>query len=206
MAITWRLKELMTERGIRSSAELARRLRHLRGEASSLSDVQVYRLVEQGPSRLSIDMLDSLCVVLETTPAELLTRDVEGLPTSLLSTLLVASASSAAHENACAGRGAGMRFHPGDSFGKVLGWLWRTGRRDRAALLVHDYLAQMRVHNPHRVAGELLTWDDLKFGIRMALNPADVPIDRQDEFIEYLDKHVPGMFGQSVKALNDPND
>lgn len=205
MAITWRLKELMTDRGIRSSAELARRLRDLRGEDGSLSDVQVYRLVEQGPSRLSMDMLESLCVVLGTTPAELLTRDVVGLPSSMLGTFLAASAASAGHHNACAGRNASMRFHPGDPFGKALGWLWSTGRRDQAALLVADYLAEMRVHNPNRVEGELLTWDDLKFGIRMALNPNDVPLNEQDELIEHMDKHVPGLFGRPLDSLNDPN-
>lgn len=209
--IGWRLSELMRMRGIRSTAALHRKLSELRGEAPGLSKAQVYRLTEgRTPELLNLDTLGALCTALDTTPAELLTSDVAGVPNKVLDTLLGNFAGAAAHYTLCGVGPAAevdpMLVHPGDPFGQVVAWLWRTGRGPRAAQLVADYLAELRIHNPnHPAEGHRPTWSGLKYGIRMAINtPYELSRDDVDKLCAYLEANVPALYGTPLAELERP--
>ena len=66
---TWRLEELMHERGIHQITALKR---ELRSHGIDLSSSQVHRLVTQRPERLNLDVLAALCEILACSPAELI--------------------------------------------------------------------------------------------------------------------------------------
>lgn len=210
--IEWRLSELMRMRGIRSTAALRRRLAEHRGEAPGLSQAQVYRLTEgQRPELLNLDTLGALCTALDTTPAELLTSDVAGVPSKVLDILLIDFALATGHYKLCGpGQAAAdpnaKADNPGDPFGKVVAWLWRSGRAARAAQLVAEYLAEMRIHNPnHPAEGSRLTWSQLKQGIRTAINtPYDLSTDEVDELCAYLEANVPSYYGKPLVELEQP--
>jgi DNA-binding Xre family transcriptional regulator len=212
VTIDWRLSELMRMRGIRSTAALRRRLAERRGEVAGLSQAQVYRLTEgRSPELLNLETLGALCTALDTTPAELLTSDIDGVPNPVLDILLGHFAMATAHYKLCGyGRAAGgtdsMMGHPGDPFGTVVAWLWRSGRGGRAAQLVADYMAEMRVYNPHRPAeGDMLTWTELRNGIRMAINtPYQLTTDEVDELCASLDVNVPIRYGKPLAELEQP--
>ncbi len=59
-------------------------------------------------------------------------------------------AAASADYNLCSGQrgGTSLMLHPGDPFGKVLAWLWRSGRSQHAVVFVADYLSEMRNHSP----------------------------------------------------------
>lgn len=212
MMIDWRLPELMRMRGLKSTAALYRRLVERRGAAAGLSQAQVYRLADGGPELLNLSTLEALCTTLDVTPAELLTNDIAGVPNSLLSTLLVGFALSTAHSNLCghhryrAGQPNVMMSHPGDSFGKVLAWLWRSGREQEAVTLVADLLAEMRQHNPYAPEpGGRLVWKDLAMGIRQAINaPYDLSKDQVDDLLAHLEAKVPAFYGTTLAELSTP--
>lgn len=67
---TWRLAELMAARGLHNTTDLI----PLLGERGiSLSRPQVYRLVNQRPERVSLQMVAALCDIFECTAADLVT-------------------------------------------------------------------------------------------------------------------------------------
>lgn len=67
--VYWRLREVMTERGVRSVAAL-RRL--LKDHYPFISEVQLGRVVGQLPERLNMALLIALCHALECSPGDLL--------------------------------------------------------------------------------------------------------------------------------------
>ena len=70
MALEWRLRRVMAERGIWTGAELARLLWEKAGyrlTAPSISD-----LMSRQPRQLKMDTLDALCTALDCSPGELL--------------------------------------------------------------------------------------------------------------------------------------
>lgn len=210
--IDWRLSELMRMRGIRSTAALHRRLAERTGEAPGLSQAQVYRLTEgPAPALLNLDTLGALCAALDTTPAELLTRDVAGVQVEVLDVLLDYLPMANAHYKLCGyGRRADvddpMMEHPGDPFGNVLAWLWRSGRSVRATQLVADYLTEMRRLNPnHPAEGSRLTWSRLRRGIRMAINtPYKLTEAELDALCTHLDETVADFCGAPLAELERP--
>ncbi len=69
MKASWKLRELLEQRCIHSTAEL---LPKLAERGVHLSRMQVYRLVSQVPQRLSMDALAALCDILDCTPNDLI--------------------------------------------------------------------------------------------------------------------------------------
>lgn len=65
----WHLRELMAERGMFQTTELAAPLAE-RGVA--LSPAQIHRLVTQTPERLNLHVLVALCDVLDCVPGDLI--------------------------------------------------------------------------------------------------------------------------------------
>lgn len=70
----WRLREVMATRGLFTASDLAPLLAQ---RGIELSSVQIWRLVTQIPERLSLPVLAALCDILDTTPADLITTQVE---------------------------------------------------------------------------------------------------------------------------------
>jgi len=67
---TWRLSELMAARGLHNTTDL---IPLLAERDITLSRPQVYRLVNQRPERMSLQVVAALCDIFECTPADLLT-------------------------------------------------------------------------------------------------------------------------------------
>ncbi|MGC5617729.1 helix-turn-helix domain-containing protein [Georgenia sp. Z1491] len=66
----WRLAELMAARGLHNTTEL---IPLLNERDITLSRPQVYRLVNQRPERISLQVLAALCDIFDCTPADLVT-------------------------------------------------------------------------------------------------------------------------------------
>lgn len=66
----WRLAELMAARGLHNTTEL---IPLLNERDITLSRPQVYRLVNQRPERVSLQVVAALCDIFECTPADLVT-------------------------------------------------------------------------------------------------------------------------------------
>lgn len=71
---TWRLRELMANRGKFTATKLVPLLRE---RGVDLSASQVHRLVSGTPERLSLQVLSALCDILSCTPAELVVTTAE---------------------------------------------------------------------------------------------------------------------------------
>ena len=67
---TWRLAELMAARGLHNTTDL---IPLLAERDITLSRPQVYRLVNQRPERMSLQVVAALCDIFQCTPADLLT-------------------------------------------------------------------------------------------------------------------------------------
>lgn len=67
---TWRLPELMAARGLHNTTELVPLLAE---RGIELSRVQVYRLVNQRPERVSLQLLAALCDVFQCEVSDLVT-------------------------------------------------------------------------------------------------------------------------------------
>jgi DNA-binding Xre family transcriptional regulator len=65
----WRLREVMAQRGLWATTDLAPLLVE---RGIDLSPAQVYRLVAQRPERLSLATLAAICDALECTPNDLI--------------------------------------------------------------------------------------------------------------------------------------
>lgn len=65
----WRLREVMAQRGLWATTDLAPLLDE---RGIELSPAQVYRLVAQRPERLSLATLAAICDALECTPNDLI--------------------------------------------------------------------------------------------------------------------------------------
>lgn len=69
MGYRWRLREVMAERGMWKTTDLAPLLAE---RGIHLSAAQVYRLVAQVPERLSLPVLAALCDIFGCTPSDLI--------------------------------------------------------------------------------------------------------------------------------------
>jgi DNA-binding Xre family transcriptional regulator len=67
----WRLRELMAQRGMFVTADLAP---PLAAHGIKLSDSQVWRLITGRPERLNLRVLVVLCEILDCTPGDLIER------------------------------------------------------------------------------------------------------------------------------------
>jgi DNA-binding Xre family transcriptional regulator len=67
----WRLRELMAQRGMFVTADLAPLLA---AHGIKLSDSQVWRLITGRPERLNLRVLIVLCEILDCTPDDLIER------------------------------------------------------------------------------------------------------------------------------------
>lgn len=127
------------------------------------------------------------------------------VPSSLLDKLLVAEAVVSAHFQLCSplsDPSNELQKHPGDPFGEVIAWLWSSGQHHRCVQTITDYLAEMRIHNPHRPEeGRRLIWDDLKTGLRNATSHR-LDSNQINEMIAYVSDRVPRYFGESPTRLN----
>lgn len=70
----WRLPELMAARGLHNTTDLTPLLAE---RDVVLSRPQVYRLVNQRPERMSLQLIAALCDIFECTAADLLTTTAE---------------------------------------------------------------------------------------------------------------------------------
>lgn len=77
--LSWRLRNIMAERGLFQTTDLVAPLRE---QGIGLSREQIFRLVTQPPQRLNLEVLAALCAVLECTPSDLLqlTSNAEQAP------------------------------------------------------------------------------------------------------------------------------
>jgi DNA-binding Xre family transcriptional regulator len=69
MALKWRLRQVMAERGIWSGAELGRLLEQKAGY--SLSAPSISALLTEPPRQMKAQTMDALCTALDCTPADL---------------------------------------------------------------------------------------------------------------------------------------
>ena len=67
---TWRLAELMAARGLHNTTDL---IPLLAERDISLSRPQVYRVVNQRPERVALQLIAALCDIFDCTPADLIT-------------------------------------------------------------------------------------------------------------------------------------
>jgi DNA-binding Xre family transcriptional regulator len=72
----WRLRELMAQRGLFTTADLAPLLA---AHGIKLSDSQVWRLITGRPERLNLRVLVVLCEILDCGPGDLIER-IEAVP------------------------------------------------------------------------------------------------------------------------------
>jgi DNA-binding Xre family transcriptional regulator len=72
----WRLRELMAQRGLFTTADLAPLMA---AHGVKLSDSQVWRLITGRPERLNLRVLIVLCEILDCAPGDLIER-VEAAP------------------------------------------------------------------------------------------------------------------------------
>lgn len=80
MGIAWRLRQRMAERNMWLTTELHAALAEYASSTGgrTWSRPQIYRIVTGRPDRLSLDLLDALCGVLDCEPADLLVRTERG--------------------------------------------------------------------------------------------------------------------------------
>lgn len=69
MALEWRLRQMMAQRGIWSGAELGRLLEHKAGY--TLSAPSISALLTESPRQMKAQTMDALCTALECTPSDL---------------------------------------------------------------------------------------------------------------------------------------
>jgi hypothetical protein len=88
-------------------------------------------------------------------------------------------------------------FHPGDNFGKITYWLWRT---DKSALwrMMADYMAEVRLHNP-RAPEPALAFSKLLAGLKFAL-PSYVSAKESKLLVAEAAAKVPSYFGGDMEA------
>ncbi|MGL4177527.1 MAG: hypothetical protein ACRCSN_15785 [Dermatophilaceae bacterium] len=107
-------------------------------------------------------------------------------------------ATSAAHRLLCSPYHRLARegvAHPGDLYGKVLGWLWTSGQENRAIMLIVDLVGELRHHNPYVPED-----DRVAFSTVLAYLPLALPGDMNERFVQTLvnraKAEVPKFFGQ----------
>jgi putative transcriptional regulator len=69
MALKWRLRQVMAERGIWSGAELGRLMEQKAGY--KLSAPSLSALLTEQPKQMKAQTMDALCTALDCTPADL---------------------------------------------------------------------------------------------------------------------------------------
>jgi hypothetical protein len=92
-------------------------------------------------------------------------------------------------------RRLGRDLHPGELFGLVLTWLWRT-EPERAVGCVADLLAKTRYHADG--ADRTITLGDLLSGFRYALQ--DMSDDEAEALLDRLRSDVPAHFDADVTS------
>lgn len=118
----------------------------------------------------------------------------ESVMVKLLAHLAVSTADLYHHESGDPDR----VFHPGDAFGAVLAWLWRTGQETRAVQLVVDLTAELREHNPH-AGPPRLAFSRIVSGIGFSL-PNDFTGRQREDLTARLNADVPGWFSESIEV------
>lgn len=78
LVMRWRLRQLMSERGIYQTSELVPLLAE---RQVFLSRQYVHRLVTKAPQRINIDLLAALCDILDCSPSDLLELVTEAVQT-----------------------------------------------------------------------------------------------------------------------------
>lgn len=121
-------------------------------------------------------------------------------PSELIATLLANVATAQAEYALNYTRPSDHRFvHPGDTLGKIVAWLWTSGQKARLGLLMADYMAELRNHNPRRDLGNLITLDMILRGMPMAL-PTSFPDAEQSALIDHLRDVVPQFYGGDLSS------
>lgn len=69
MALEWRLRKVMADKGIWTGSELARLMKEKAGY--SLSAPSISALLTGDPKQMKAETMDALCTALECTPADL---------------------------------------------------------------------------------------------------------------------------------------
>lgn len=121
------------------------------------------------------------------------------MPSRVRSTLLTHLAISTAHQHFHESHEHETIYHPGDSFGAVLGWLWHSDQKPQAERLVVELTAELRVHNPH-VTSPRLTLDSILNGIGYAL-PNDVSSEERTALKDHMAVEVPKYFDDDVNLV-----
>jgi hypothetical protein len=88
-------------------------------------------------------------------------------------------------------------IHPGDHFGRVFAWVWRDDPNE-AMLMLADYLAVLRDHNPVADLDPPVRLDDILRGLRLAL-PDGFEEASYDAMVAQARQQVQGYYGA------DPN-
>lgn len=89
-------------------------------------------------------------------------------------------------------------MHLGDPFGRVFAWIWREDP-DQAMLLLADYLAVLRDHNPVADLDPPVRLDDVLRGLRPAL-PHDFSEADYHAVVTRARREVQGYYGADPNA------
>lgn len=125
-------------------------------------------------------------------------------PDKTFELMLNAMSRVTAHDAFCppgrTGHARGEIWHPGDAFGRVLSWLWKTGRTWDAVELVADLMLEARYHYPDRLDFRA-AFESLLEGIPLATSGTGWGVSDQvsDEMIETLRREVPKHYGQDLE-------
>jgi hypothetical protein len=81
-----------------------------------------------------------------------------------------------------------------DPVGAIFAWLWDTNR-DEAAIMIADYMAELRVHGELAEDGPTVSFEDFLRGLRRA-----IPRSFADkaEVTPYLRREVPQYYGRGL--------
>lgn len=88
--------------------------------------------------------------------------------------------------------------HPGDSFGRIVAWMWGQDR-DETMMFLADYLAELREHQPlARAITPPVSLEELLGGLRLAW-PGGVDDDPECEALaDYARHQVSRYYGNAV--------
>lgn len=95
--------------------------------------------------------------------------DHDGVPEQVLGAMMAGVAFQAAHltPEPTENHGPSSVFLPGESFGRVLAWLWRSGRHDEVLELVDSYMEglERRELQVTLLEGPVMLWNRLWDGM-----------------------------------------
>lgn len=116
----------------------------------------------------------------------------------VLETLLVGYAEAAANRILRDQPERDRWLHPGDDTGRVIAWLWRSGRADRLMLFLADLVAELRDHNVD-APDPKLRLDDLLRGLEWAM-PNGFDGDELAALVARAREEVPRYYGADPNA------